>query len=338
MANRHRSEALAAIAGLLLLAGLPALAETDGQGARQDPQPTEVLDDTDIRFDVDVSPRDPMLGQPFKVTVSLAYPEGTRVYFPEAPQVRPFTLVRHDRTGSGVIGSGTGETHVLTLLPTRPGTASLAPIEVPFVDPAGKARISMTPEIRLPVTTSLGNETDPQLADAGEPVPVRVTNTPLIWVMSSLAVALIAALLGILGYRFWRRWREAGKPPPPPRPAHEVALERLDDLDARDLAGTGDFGELAQAVSEIIREFLGAHFGFAGVDLTTWEVIRECSGRDLGRLTIVELEDFLSLCDLIKFAKFRPTDSEARSLTRRGREVVEGVMAAVPPAGGTDEA
>ena len=80
----------------------------------------------------------------------------------------------------------------------------------------------------------------------------------------------------------------------------------------------------------MLREFLGATYGFAGVDLTSWEVLRALEGQDLRRLARPELEDFLSLCDLIKFAKHVPSVEEAGCLTRRAREAVARVMDGAP--------
>jgi hypothetical protein len=288
----------------------------------------------DVTFRVDLSPTTVTVGEPLKVTFELAYAAGTRVYFPDPPPVKPFVLVSHGRDATATLGTGSGEKHVLTVLPVRPGTSVLAPIEVPYVTATGEARVAKTPELRIQAGSSLGDEADPQLAPAGVPVPVRVPNLLLIWGLSALGVALVAAALGILGYRRLRAWRESRRPPPPPRPAHRVALEKLAALEAAGLVEEGRYGELAVGVSEAVREFLGARYGFAGVDLTTWEVLRLLEGRELGRLTAVELEDFLSLCDLIKFAKFQPGVEDARSLIRRARDAVERVMEGTVPEAG----
>ena len=301
-----------------LVALLPLVAAAD----------TGVLDREEVSFRVDIDPTSLAIGKRFEVRFALSYPVGTVVYFPETPAVKPFVLLSRGRDTAPLAGTTAGETQVLAMLPVRTGTSVLAPIDVPYVTAAGEARMAHTPEVRIQVGSTLGDEADPQPASAGEPVPVRVPNIVLIWVLSGLGVALAAATIGVVGYRRWKAWREAHRPPPPPRPAHEVAFERLASIERMGLIEAGEFGQLALLVSEVVREFLGARLGFAGVDLTTWEVLRAVEGRDLGRLTPVELEDWLSTCDLVKFAKFQPSPQEATGLLRRAREIVEKVMAA----------
>ena len=294
--------------------------------ALADPPAARVIQKEDVTFAIDIDPTTLAVGKRFTVKLTATFPEGTRLYFPEAPVVKPFLLVSHQHDAQAVAGVGTSESHSLTMLPVRVGTSVLAPMEVPYVTATGEARIAHTPEVRIQVGSTLGDETDPQPAPAGTPMPVRVRNTPLIWGLSSLGVALAAALIAILAYRRWRTWREAHRPPPPPRPAHEVALERLAQIEAMGLVDAGDFKQLALLVTEVVREFLGGRFGFSGVDLTTWEVLGLLAGRDLGRMTTVELEDYLGFCDLVKFAKFQPTADEGRGLLRRAYEVVSRVM------------
>lgn len=296
--------------------------------APSDPAPEAALPSQgDLKFRVDADASNVSVGRPLTVTFEITYPQGTRVYFPESPAVAPLVLIQAARDASAVLGQDTGEKHVLTLLPVRVGAAVLPPIEVPYVTAAGEARTAATPEVRVQVGSTMGNEVAPQLAESGRPVAVRVRNSPLLWSLSGLGIALLAAVLAILGYRRFRAWSDARRPPPPPRPAHEVAFERLGEIEAMGLVESGEFQRLALLVSEVVREFLGATFRFSGVDLTTWEVLRNLEGKDLRRLSRPELEDFLSLCDLIKFAKYVPAVEEAEGLTRRARDVVDRLLA-----------
>jgi hypothetical protein len=287
-----------------------------------------VLEKEDVSFRVDIEPASLAVGKRFTVTFAASFPVGTRLYFPETPSTKPFIMVSHASDAPAVTGESRAESHRLTLLPVRVGTAVLAPIEVPYVTASGEARVARTPEVRIQVASTLGDVADPQPAPAGEPVAVRVPDTLLVWGLSSAGVAILAALAGILAYRRFRAWRDARRPPPPPRPAHEIAYERLAAIEAMGLVEAGDFKQLALLVSEVVREFLGARLGFAGVDLTTYEVLRAIEGKEIGRLTPVELDDYLGLCDLVKFAKLVPTADEGRGLLRRAREAVDRVMAA----------
>jgi hypothetical protein len=266
------------------------------------------------------------LGTPFEVRFHLEYPVGTRIFFPEKPEVAPLVLVDARHQVPPVLGIASSEDHVLRLLPVRRGTSRVPPFEIPWVAASGEARSVRSPEVTVEVASVLDDTEAPELAPAGKPVPVRVPNLPLLIAAGALVVAILAAAAGIWGWRRYQAWKEAHRPPPPPRPAHEVALEKLRDLEARGLAEAGEYQALALGVSEVLREFLGALHGFQGVDLTTWEVIRAIQGRDLGRISALDLEEFLSFCDLVKFAKYQPAPSEGEGIVPRARDIVMRVM------------
>ncbi len=313
----------------LLLAGL--LGWADVAGADEPEAPPS----TDPTIHVDIAPANVVVGRRVTVTFQVESPAGTRVYFPETPPVSPFRLLAHDREVPHVAGSGEIEVHRLTLLPVRIGTSVLSPIEVPYVTAASEPRLTHTPEVRIQVAGTLGDEASPEPAPAGEPVPVPVPNTVLVWTLAGLGIALVAAVAGALGYRAWRRWREAHRPPPPPRLPLEVALERLAALDADGMVAREEYQALALQVSEIMKEFLGSTYGFPGTDLTTYEVMVALRDRPLDRVTPPELEDFFGFCDLVKFAKWRPTPEEAAGLVPRARGLIERIGTPLTSPGGT---
>ena len=70
------------------------------------------------------------------------------------------------------------------------------------------------------------------------------------------------------------RARRGARPGPPPRPAHEIALERLDRLGAYGFLENADNRPFYFVVSEVIREYLGARYGFDSLELTTDELVR----------------------------------------------------------------
>lgn len=284
---------------------------------------------------VDVAPRNVTVGRRITVTFQVESPSGTRVYFPERPPVHPFRLLAHEREVPSVAGSDAVEVHRLTFLPVRVGTTVLPPIEVPYVTNDGEARLVMTPEVRIEVLGTLGDEATPQLAPPGQPVPVYVPNTALIWALTGLAIALVAAISGAIAYRAWRNWREARRPPLPPRPPLEVALERLATLDAEALIAREEYQVLALQLTEIMKDFLAGTYHFPARDLTTYEVMLALRERPLGRVTAPELEDFFGFCDLVKFAKWRPTPDEAGGLVPRARGLIERIGTPLASPGGT---
>ncbi len=305
------------ICAVLMLAAIPLAA------AAQEPQPGGVT--------VAVDPVQPVkVGQQFTLTYRFGYEQGTKLYFPDRPVTAPFVFVTSSADRPGVLGTGTSESHSITLMAVKAGSAEMAPFDVPVVLADGTTGMVRTPAAAIEVVSTIGNENDPQVAQFATPAPLIVRNDLLLWILGAVLVAAVAAAAGILGYRRYRAWVLAHTPPPPPEPAHVTAYRRLAEIEAMGLIDAFRFKELALLLSEVVREFLGARLGFPGSDSTTWETLDFVKaagpGGASGRLDPAELEDFLSLCDLIKFAKFQPTVADGAALLKRGRGIVDRVM------------
>jgi hypothetical protein len=98
---------------------------------------------------------------------------------------------------------------------------------------------------------------------------------------------------------------------PPPVPPHIQARRALE----RALSLIGEPKPFSTAVSGAIRVYLEQRFDFHAPDRTTEEFLYELQASKL--LTEDQkqsLAEFLASCDLIKFAKYEPTETELRGL------------------------
>ena len=126
------------------------------------------------------------------------------------------------------------------------------------------------------------------------------------WIAGLLA--LCAA--GWLAWRYWRK-RAAAVKAAPPLPLHVRARRALEAA----LSLLSDPKAFSVAVSGVIRDYLEERFDFHAPERTTEEFLYELQGTNL--LTTeqkLSLGDFLANCDLIKFAKYEPTETELRAL------------------------
>jgi hypothetical protein len=143
--------------------------------------------------------------------------------------------------------------------------------------------------------------------------------------------ALVAWLVGL-----WLKRPRPLPPPPPPRPPWEVALEELFDVRHAGLIAEGRLAEHFDRVSDTVRKYLGARYGFDGLESTTREalgVLRDMSPR-VGPLDAIET--FLRQADLVKFAKTVPTADDGDLALVRAEHIVRETLpnVLVPPAGG----
>ncbi|MCU0655535.1 MAG: hypothetical protein MUF64_09675 [Polyangiaceae bacterium] len=143
-------------------------------------------------------------------------------------------------------------------------------------------------------------------------------------------VALVAAIAGALLYRWWRRRPRPVPPPPPPRPAWEVALEALEALRAGKLLEEGRGSEYVDAISDILRRYLGERFGFDGLEATTREIRKSLRAVVPPPPVLPEIERLLDESDLIKFARVTPTREECEALFALGETIVKETIPARP--------
>ena len=128
----------------------------------------------------------------------------------------------------------------------------------------------------------------------------------VIWIASILALCAVAWLV-------WRHQRKkaAAVPVVPPVPPHVRARLALEAA----LGLLSDPKAFSIAVSDAIRSYLEERFTFHAPDRTTEEFLYELQGTNL--LTTeqkLSLGEFLANCDLIKFARYEPTEVELRAM------------------------
>jgi hypothetical protein len=171
-------------------------------------------------------------------------------------------------------------------------------------------------------TVPLGAGTN-DLRDIKPPVEIP---SAWAWVWWSLVVLVVLGLL-YLAWRIWQK-RRSLVPEVPPVPAHVRAKQRL----AEALALLHQPREFCIIVSDTVRWYLEERFNFRAPERTTEEFLHELQATNL--LTPdqkVSLGEFLQRCDLVKFAKYEPSESELRDLHASAMRLVEETEPASAP-------
>jgi len=273
---------------------------------------------------------DAHVGDPIRISVITVAKTGVPVNLPGTFDLGPFTLLGRDETREQNLGDGRiRREFVLRVAAYEPGEVQLPPIDVTYLGPAGEVKTARTGAVAIKIASLIANEPEPALKDAATPVSVMENRIPL-YVGGALLAAGLGALITFFVVRKLRS-RPGERPGPPPRPAHEIALERLDRLGALGFLENADNRPFYFAVSEVIRDYLGGRYAFDSLELTTDELIAELKrheGRDLGILTLGEIQGWLSACDLVKFAKVSPTANEARGALESAIRIVKATRPA----------
>lgn len=147
------------------------------------------------------------------------------------------------------------------------------------------------------------------------------------WVAARIAaygagVALVSLVLGALLARWWKLRPKVVPPPPPPRPPWEIALAELAELRGGPLLTADLLAAYIDALSDVARRYLGARFGFDGVESTSPEVRKAMRGVSPPPPVLPDIEVLLDESDLVKFARVSPSLHDCIALTDRVENIV----------------
>jgi hypothetical protein len=159
---------------------------------------------------------------------------------------------------------------------------------------------------------SIANATD--IRDIAPPIDIP---SGLAWAW--WAVAVVAIIIALILWRHFRK-RTAQIPAAPPIPAHIRAKQKLEEA----LTLISQPKPFVIAVSDTARWYLEERFNFRAPERTTEEFLHELQRTDrLTRDQKESLGQFLTNCDLVKFAKYEPGETELRDLHASALRLVE---------------
>jgi hypothetical protein len=159
----------------------------------------------------------------------------------------------------------------------------------------------------------------PDIRDIKPPMEIPDGLAWLWWTLVWLAAAVILFAL----WKWWQK-RQAQIVFVPPVPAHVRAKQKLDEA----LALIAKPKPFVIAVSDTTRTYLEERFQFRAPERTTEEFLRELGGTNLLVKEQKEsLGKFLASCDLVKFAKYEPGETELRGLHASALQLVEETKA-----------
>jgi len=138
--------------------------------------------------------------------------------------------------------------------------------------------------------------------------PLDLPN-PWAWVWWSLGILALAA--AIVGIWYWRRQQRLRPAPVVVIPPHVRARQKL--AEAWPLLPDPD--RFCTHVSHTLRSYLEERYGLHAPERTTDEFLLELqASRFLNPTQKESLQNFLRSCDLVKFARFEPTETVLRDL------------------------
>ncbi len=137
-------------------------------------------------------------------------------------------------------------------------------------------------------------------------------------------IVLVALLIlgGAVSFVLLKKKQEESKAPP--LLAHIIAYEALAALEKKDYIRQGQTKAYYIELSDIVRRYLENRFNIRAPEMTTEEFllkVKEDSSLSVEHKGL--LRDFLTNCDLVKFAKYQPAETEASLALASARRLVD---------------
>ncbi|MCD6115691.1 hypothetical protein J7K93_01640 [bacterium] len=177
---------------------------------------------------------------------------------------------------------------------------------------AGDTSVSAisTEKIRITVESMKPSE-EGDIRDIKGPVEIYLT----FWEKIRPFVFGIGLILFLAAGYFMYRLKKEGKSllperKEPPRPPHEIALERLDELKESNLVADAKIKEFHIRLSDIIRRYISGRYYVPAPEMTTSEISNSFRSGEIPSEQYDMLMSLLFQCDMVKFAKVIPVDSE----------------------------
>ena len=280
-----------------------------------------------VSVEASVDRADALIGDPIRYAVTVRHPPGVMVEWPA------FTDAAGDWTveASGAEGlrmdHGTAvETRWYELASYSAGTHTIPETVVRYRVGDGASDEARTQAITVTVRGLLPADWERQDIRPVKPlIPVHAARW---WLWGGLA--LLAGAVGA----WWRsrHQRRMDAPPVPPRPPHDIALDALARLREEDLPSRRRYEEYYVRLSGIIRAYIEARFGVRAPEMTTEEFLQAASNAAALSLNHRQLlQVFLERSDLVKFARYEPSQHEADEALEAAQRFVQDTAPSLEP-------
>lgn len=250
--------------------------------------------------------------------------EGYEVKMPKIDALlKDFGIVDWDNLGDKLDQSdNVVRTYRYRLEPFLSGEYELPALTFEFYDvndPNARIHKLVTEPIAIEVTSLLGEDRAKLVIEDIDEVVEMPKKASLWWVWLLVGVgvaAVVAAWLMLRRKRLAKLIRIF-------EPAHEIAYARLRALVAEDLIAAGKIKEFYERISGILRHYIEHRFELRAPERTTEEFLAELQHTNaLSESDKAGLGEFLTHCDLVKFAKHAPTTEQIQQTFNLVKEFI----------------
>lgn len=199
------------------------------------------------------------------------------------------------------------------------GSYEISPLEIHYYDPEEKTIRTLPLKLEVEAVNTGGTQ---DIRDIKEPLEIIWDWRPLAW-----AISLLLLLSGAGWGMFYliRRWRrkqqkvlsETPKVQLSPEEEAMTALKKLQE------DGRENVKWFYSEVSEILRRYVGRRYRFKALEQTTEELKEHLKYKDIGDKPFELVKNILVESDLVKFAKYVPSQKMTENIFPRMKKIIE---------------
>lgn len=264
---------------------------------------------------VESAPASGYAGSAVHFRVTLSHGSGEHALAPAAPEDTPMKAagfgMPHADAGADVVitRSGDGTSSVIdipvVLLPKQAGTVSLTlpAFGIKLARASGEVVTLCTQPHIVVALDPTANTAHAMPRPNPAPIREREEWTALKDALKIIGIVVVVAAVTAFVVRRWRSRPKPVPPPPPPIPPWEIASRELAELRAGPLVPTHRYAEFADAATDILRRYIGARYGFDGLESTSDEIEQFLRERAVSEAIRKRTRDALAKADLAKFAR-----------------------------------
>jgi hypothetical protein len=264
-----------------------------------------------------------LLGDPIRYNLRIVYDKNTRVIFPSFPDsFSGFVVLERSEIDSAFKNDIITRGQTITLTTFDSGDKYIPSVKINY-QLKGHTKFESISTDSLKINVSY--------------VPVDTTQAikpikPLLKAPLSFAeilpylISFIILVLIVLAIIYYIRRLKANKPfftrEKIKIPAHVIALEKLQKLENEKLWQKGEIKKFHIDLTDIIREYMESRFNILAVESTTTEIITQLKVLQIDTNLLNKINEFLSISDLVKFAKLIPLPDENENCIKISYEFV----------------
>jgi hypothetical protein len=246
-----------------------------------------------------------LIGETVSLTIEAYTPIGANVSWFNADTLPHFEIIKKDAidTAQNIDSKKLSQHFAITSFDS--GQQYIPPFEI-VVD--GRSYLTDS----TPITVSFAPfNPDEDYRDIKDIIEVKKPPTELLpWLIVGLAVICLA-IVALL----WRRKRLGGvtqKTALPVLSPYEEAMKALAQLALMNV-NNGEVKAYYSEMNDILRKYVSRKFSVSTFERTNEELIVELSGKGIPKDAFKSLAQSLRMSDVVKFAKYRPSEEDNRN-------------------------